>query len=87
MENRVRNTYLAVLEWSCHVVAVCALLLGIKVVEIVMKSLLGEKILWDLLPLVYVFDTLDFVILALFLTYGVYSFLRTYIFGEAKQHE
>ena len=76
--NSVDNAKLAIIEWTCHVIAVCALLFGFWVVESIFYYLWDDKVLFDVLPLKYVFDAFDLAILILFSLFGVYSFIKTY---------
>lgn len=71
----------ALLEWGCHTLIVISLLAGIRLVEAAVHRFWppNGRLLFDRLPLSYVFDGADLAVLVGFLTYGVYCTVRAYM--------
>jgi len=67
------------IEWLSHLFVVAGLLLGFHGVELLLRYL-GEddRLLFDKLPLTYLFDAGDAALVIGFLAYGVYSVLNAY---------
>jgi hypothetical protein len=67
------------LELASHLGMLALMLIGIWGIERLMKSLWGGKrLFFDKWPLDYILDGSDLVLLAVFLTIGIYVVLRAY---------
>jgi hypothetical protein len=67
------------LELASHLGMLALILLGIKGIELLMKSLWGgERLLLGKWPLAYIVDGSDLVLIGAFLTIGIYVVLRAY---------
>ena len=68
-------------EWTMHVIVAAAFLVGFWAIEELKNILWGKepKLLWDTLPIQYIFDTADFAILTWFLLIGIYRTNRIYL--------
>jgi hypothetical protein len=69
----------ALIEWLSHLLIVAMLLVGIHLRELLI-FFLGEdrRLLFDRVPLTYLFDAGDAALIATFLTYGTYSVFAAY---------
>jgi hypothetical protein len=73
------------IELFSHGAMLALILLVIKGIESWMKRLWGtEKLLFGLLPVRYVFDGADLVLLVTFLTIGIYVILSAYYRKRGK---
>ena len=67
------------LEWICHIVMVVILLAGIRLVEFFCDFFWGpDKLMFHRVPVRYVFDGADSVLLTSFVTLGVFFVLKSY---------
>ena len=68
------------IELSAHLLALTAILLGIKLIELLVKALWGEDYLFfERVNLKYVFDIFDLAIVVFFLISGVYLVGAAYV--------
>ena len=68
------------IELSAHLLALIAILLGMKLIELLVKGLWGEDYLFlQRVHLKYVFDIFDLVIVVFFLISGVYLVGAAYV--------
>ena len=68
------------IELSAHLLALTAILLGIKLTELVVKALWGEDhLLVERVNLKYLFDIFDLAIVVFFLIWGVYLVGAAYV--------
>ena len=68
------------IELSAHLLALIAILLGIKLIELLVKALWGKDYLFfERVNLKYLFDTFDLAIVVLFLIWGVYLVGAAYV--------
>lgn len=74
-----RRARRALLEWLSHLLVLAGFLLGLHGIEVLLH-VLGEdnRLLFQRVPLTYLFDAGDAGLLAGFLGYGIYSVLKAY---------
>jgi hypothetical protein len=74
------NAFRALAELLAHTMVMTAILGSNKFLEIVIYSLWGsqERMLFDKIPLHYMFDAADAATIAGFLIYGIYSVIKKY---------
>lgn len=72
---------LALVELTAHFVVLAGLLVGIKLLEILVRALWGaeDHVFLGFFKLKYFFDGADLVTLVLFLAWGVYSVVGAYV--------
>ena len=72
-------------ELAAHTIMACAMLLSIRIIEgsVALLWYGSEMILFGKFPIKYVFHACDASVLAVFLLYGGYKFLRTFYSGKA----
>jgi hypothetical protein len=67
------------LELVSHLGMLALILVGIKLIELLMERLWGgQRLLFGRWPLAYVVDGSDLVLIAAFLTIGIFVVLRAY---------
>jgi hypothetical protein len=67
------------LELASHLGMLALILVGIKLIELLMKRLWGgERLLFGKWPLAYVVDGSDLALIGAFLTIGIFVVLRAY---------
>ena len=86
-EKSLRRLGRGVVELLCHVVMVSLILLGIKGAEKLITLLWGEKRLFNHLPVSYIFDAADLMLLGGFLFGGVPLILYAYFRRDDNERQ
>ena len=70
----------ALIELSTHLLVLVAILIGIKLIELLVHRLWGtDYLFFERIKLRYLFDLADFATLVFFLSWGVYSVGAAYV--------
>jgi hypothetical protein len=69
----------ALIEWLSHLIVIAGLLIGFHAIEGLLHYLgQDNRLLFERIPLTYLFDAGDAALVVGFLIYGVYSVLNAY---------